>query len=248
MNKVSIILPNYNSHKFIRKTLNSIITQTFRDWELIVVDDDSDEKTVKILKTFKKNKKIKIFFLKKNKGAAYCRNLAIRKSKSKYLAFIDSDDIWKKNKLYDQIKFMEKNKYFFSYTHYYTFKENSNIYKKIKVPNKINFNYFIKNTSIATSTMIIKKSILNNINFPKTKICEDYYFKCRILKKIDYAYCFPRYLSYYQIRKKSLQSNKLRNIYWIWKINNNLNKLNFFDNLISLFSISLNSIRKYGFK
>ena len=248
MSKVTIILPNYNSHLFIKKAISSIISQTYLNWELIIIDDASDTKTIKILKNLKKNKKIKIFYLKKNRGQAYCRNLAIKKSKSKYLAFIDSDDFWKKNKLKDQINFMEKNQYLFSYTNYYTFKENDKILKKVKVPNKFNFNSFIKNTSIGTSTMIVKKSILKKIYFPKTEICEDYYFKCKILKKIDFAYCLPRFLSYYQIRKNSLQNNKLKNIYWIWKINNNLNKLNFFDNLISLLSISFNSIKKYGFK
>ena len=97
--KIAIILPNYNSSKFINETIRSIKNQSYKNWELIIVDDASDEKTKKVLKNFKNEKKIKIYYLKKNKGAAYCRNLGIRKSKSDYLAFIDSDDYWKKNKL-----------------------------------------------------------------------------------------------------------------------------------------------------
>ena len=89
---VSIILPNYNSSEYITETIDSIINQTFKNWQLIIVDDHSDAKTKSILKNYNKNKKIKIYFLNKNKGAAYCRNLGVRKSKSDYLAFIDSDD------------------------------------------------------------------------------------------------------------------------------------------------------------
>ena len=108
--KISIILPNYNSAKYLSKTVSSILSQTYKKWELILVDDCSNKETIQILRKFEKKKKIKVFYLKKNKGAAYCRNFAIKKSKSDYLAFIDSDDLWKKNKLEKQLNFMENNK------------------------------------------------------------------------------------------------------------------------------------------
>ena len=246
--KVVIILPNFNSFQFVAETVNSIINQTYKNWNLIIVDDSSDFKTVKILKKFKSNKKIKIIFLKKNHGAGYCRNQALKLSKSYYVAFIDSDDTWDKSKLTKQINFMERNKISFSYTNYKAFYQSKNKIKKIKIKKKINFNYFINNTSIATSTMIVERKKIKNIKFSDTKICEDYFFKCQLLKKIKYAYCFEQYLTKYRIRKDSLQSNKLVNIYWIWKINKFYNKFNFFKNLRSIFFISLNSLKKYGFK
>ena len=107
--KIDIILPNFNSSDSIKETIKSIIDQTFKNWKLIIVDDCSDKKTKTILKKFSKNKKIKIFWLKRNKGAGYCRNYAIKKSKSPYLAFIDSDDIWKKDKLETQLRFILEN-------------------------------------------------------------------------------------------------------------------------------------------
>ena len=119
--KVSIILPNYNSSKTIIATINSILKQTYRNWELIIVDDYSDKKTKNILTKFKREKKIKIFYNKKNIGAGQCRNIAIKKSNSYYLAFIDSDDLWEENKLKMQINFMRNNNYSFTYTHYKTF-------------------------------------------------------------------------------------------------------------------------------
>ncbi len=245
---VSIILPNFNSSKYIYQTVVSILNQSYKKWKLIIVDDCSDKKTKNILKKFKKNKKIKIIFLKKNMGAAYCRNYAIKKSKSHYLAFIDSDDIWLKDKIKRQIYFMEKNNYKFSYTNYFSFKENSKKLNKVFSPSRIDFNEFTKNTSIGTSTMIVKRSLAKNIKFTNTEICEDYYYKCLLLKKVNYAFCLENFLTKYRIRKNSLQSNRLKNFLWIWKINRKFNNFNFIENLLSLFFISLNSLKKYGFK
>jgi len=241
---VSIILPNFNSSEYISSTISSIKSQTHKKWNLIIVDDCSDAKTKKILNKFN-NKKIKIFWLKKNKGTAYCRNLAIKKAKSEYLAFIDSDDIWEKNKLKMQIKYMEENNYDFTYTYYKTFGLKL---KKIKPPSKLNFNNFTKDTSIATSTMMIKRKITKGVKFTNTPICEDYFFKCKILKRIKYAYCLKKNLTKYRIRDNSMQSNMIKNFFWIWKINHMYNKFNFFQNLKSLLFISLSSLKKYGLK
>ena len=242
--KIDIILPNFNSSDSIKETIKSIIDQTFKNWKLIIVDDCSDKKTKTILKKFSKNKKIKIFWLKRNKGAGYCRNYAIKKSKSPYLAFIDSDDIWKKDKLETQLRFMENNNYLFTYTNYETFGKKT---KFISPAKEYDFKKFINDTSICTSTMIVKRNILKNIEFTNSEICEDYFFKCKILK-ICNAYCLDDFLTKYRIRKNSLQSNSLKNFYWIWKINKEYNKFNFFENFFSLLFISINSLRKYGLK
>jgi len=248
MKSVDIILPNYNSSNTIASTINSIFKQSYNNWHLIIVDDNSNQRTKQLLSQYIKKKKITIHYLEKNKGAAYCRNLAIKKSKSYYLAFIDSDDLWEKNKLKNQINFMQKNKYDFCYTWYKTFNAYNSKINNIKVPKTFNFESFIKNTSIATSSMIVKRSIADGIRFSNTKICEDYFYKCQLLKKIGNAYCYPSYLTRYQVRKKSLQSNRIRNIYWLWKINSKLNNFNILKNLISIFFISLNSIKKYGLR
>ena len=239
---IDIILPNFNSSKFLSQTLKSIIHQSYKNWRLIIVDDCSNKETKNILKMYSNNKKIKIFWQKRNRGAGFCRNFGIKKSNSTYIAFIDSDDIWRKNKLKDQINFMKKNNYFFSYTYYETFGDKKRL---IKTPLKFDYSRFIHNTSIATSTIMVKKNMIRNIKFLRTKICEDYYFKCKLLKRTKNAYCLNKYLTKYRVRKNSLQSNNLRNFFWIWKINKKFNKLNFFDNLFSLLNISINSLKKY---
>ena len=243
--KIDIILPNYNSSKFINQTINSILKQTYKNWKLIIVDDFSNTKTKNILKKISKRKNIKVFFLNKNHGAGFCRNFAIKKSNSPYVAFIDSDDIWEKDKLKKQISFMKKNNFSFSFTDYKTFGEKK---RNIKNPSKLNYLDFLRNTSIATSTMMVKRNIIGNVKFTDTKICEDFFFKCKLLKKVGYAFCLSQYLTSYRIRKNSLQSSNLKNFYWIWKINKKYNKLNIIDNLISLTYISINSLKKYGGK
>ena len=247
--KVEIVLPNYNSEKYLADTVDSIINQTFKNWKLTIVDGNSNIATQEILKTYMKHPNINIIRLKRNKKAGFCRNLAIRKSKSDYIAFIDSDDIWDKEKLSKQLDFMVKNKHHFTYTNYQPFKSERNIkLLEIKPPKYFEFKNFTRNTSIATSTMIIKKSAIGNVRFSNTKICEDYFFKCQILKKVNYAYCLPENLMKYRIRSDSLQSNKIRNLYWIWYINKNYIKMNLINNLLSIICISINSIKKYGFK
>ncbi len=248
--KVEIILPNYNSEAYLDETINSIINQTFKNWKLIIVDGNSNDETQRILQNYVQHPNINVIRLKKNKRAGFCRNLAMRSSNLDYVAFIDSDDIWDREKLSKQLDFMIKNDYYFTYTNYLPFKseKKQQDLKEIKPENIFTYEKFVRNTSIATSTMIIKKSSLGNVKFSNTKICEDYFFKCKILKKDTYAYCLPKNLMRYRIRKDSLQSNKIRNFYWIWHINKNYNKMNFLNNLLSIFFISINSIKKYGFK
>tara|TARA_Y100000294_G_C8517185_1_gene321349 strand:+ start:149 stop:919 length:771 start_codon:yes stop_codon:yes gene_type:complete len=251
-NKISladIILPNYNKAEFLDETIKSIINQSFKNFKLYIIDDFSNDNSLQIIKKYS-DSRIKLISLKENKGVSFCRNLGLGLASSKYIAFIDSDDYWDKNKLENQIKFMEKFNYSFTYTDYipFTFRGNDKKFKKkIIVKKEFNFNQFIHNTSIAMSTVIVKRSLIKNIKFKKLKICEDYLFKCEILKN-NKAFKCDDGLMYYCISKNSLQSNKFRNLYWVWKINKNFNNLNILSNIKSVISISFNSIKKYGFK
>ena len=247
---VDIILPNYNNGKYLKETINSIIAQTYENWKLFIIDDNSQDNSKEIIGNYK-NEKINIVYLFKNKGVAFCRNLAIRLSNSKYIAFIDSDDYWTQNKLKEQILFMEKFNYEFTYTDYTPFivKRNEKIFKKqIIVSNSFNYDKFINDTSIGMSSVIIRRSIIGTIRFRRVRVCEDYFFKCEILKKGNTAVKFNQNTMFYRISKNSLQSNKLRNLYWVWYINKNYNRLSIFKNLKSLLFIIISSIKRYGIK
>jgi teichuronic acid biosynthesis glycosyltransferase TuaG len=247
---VDIILPVYNSENFILKTIDSILSQKFENWRLMIVDDGSSDNTYNIIKNnyFSLIKKKKIFLRKnsKNKGQGFSRNLLLKKANAKYIAFIDSDDIWKKNKLYQQINFMKNNKYDFTFTDYRLLNE----YKKItivKAPKFFNFNNFVRNTFIATSTIILTRKAIGKFNFPEIRLCEDYVFKCNLLKKFP-AFNLRKANTYYRLRKDSLQSQRLKVLFAVWRINKKFNNMSLLQNLLSLFFISLNSLKKYGFR
>ena len=247
---VDVILPNYNKAQFLEEAINSVINQTYKNWHLFIIDDHSTDNSIKIIKNLQNLKNMTVIKLNKNKGPSFCRNFAMRISKGKYVSFIDSDDSWDNNKLEKQINFMEKNNLKFTYTDYTSFIDKNGKKEKIKktsIKEYFDFKSFIKNSSINTTTMIISRSILGSHRFKKIKLCEDYLFKCELLKKND-ANKLNENLAYYRISKSSRSSKRLKNIYWLWNINKNYNKLNFVQNLISIFFISINSLKKYGFK
>ena len=249
---IDIIMPNYNKGKFIDKAIKSVISQSFKNWRLFIVDDNSSDNSKEIILKYRRDKRIKIFFLKKNRGPSYCRNLAIKKSKSKYIAFLDSDDYWKKEKLFSQLNFMIKNKFYFTFTDYVPILDYVTYKKQLKstqiVP-KFMFKNFVNNSSINTSTMILNRKSIKNIKFRNLKLMEDYIFKCELMKKTNIPFMkFPKATAIYRIIQKSRSSKKFLNLINLWLLNKKYNELNLFKNIISLLSISLNSIKKYGFK
>lgn len=115
---VSIIMPSYNTASFIAESIQSVLAQSYKDWELIIVDDCSPDNTDEVVRTFLIDERIKFFKNEKNSGAAVSRNRALREAKGKWIAFLDSDDLWMPDKLKKQVSFMKKNGYHFSYTNY----------------------------------------------------------------------------------------------------------------------------------
>lgn len=245
-------MPNYNKDQFLEESVNSVISQNYKNWNLFIIDNASNDNSKNVLDIFKNLKhNINLIYLSKNKGVAFSRNLGLRLSKSEYISFLDSDDYWLPNKLKDQINFMEKFNYNFTYTNYTPFvaKNGAKIFKKTIIPrSSFNFDEFINDTSIHTSTMIIKKSIIRTTKFPKIKTLEDYPFKCKILENGHNAVKFNQNSMCYRITKNSLSSNKLRNLYWSWYINKNYNKISFLRRIKSALLISINSLKRYGFK
>lgn len=244
---VSIIIPVFNTEAHIDQTIDCLLRQNYQNFEVIIINDCSEDNTLfKINKI--KDPRFKIINLKKNKGVAFCRNLGMRKSSGKYISFLDSDDLFKPTKLNDQISFMEKLNLDFSYTKYDIINSSGSVIKKVRLRRVNNFENFVKNTSIATSTMMMKKDIIKTTKFDKRAFgFDDYLFKCKILKKIIRVDLLESTLSSYRIRKKSLSSNSFRNFVWVWKINKKFNNFNFIYNLYCLLNISLNSLRKYRF-
>ena len=250
--KVDIIMPNYNKSEFLNEAINSVLSQSYKNWKLYIIDDHSSDNSSRILKKYRKNKKIKIFFLEKNRGPSFCRNFGLKKSNSKFIAFLDSDDYWKKNKLKNQINFMIKKNYPFTFTDYIPILQTKNyekILKRTNIVDTFNFQSFIKNSSINTSTIIIDRKYLRNLRFRNLDLLEDYVFKCELMKKTKINFKkFSDASAVYRIIKKSRSSKKISNICNLWRFNKIYNKLGFLQNLSSIFFISFNSFKKYGFK
>ena len=143
---VDVIMPNYNKGEFLEESINSVISQEYKNWNLFVIDNFSNDNSKNILNKFRdKISNISIIYLSKNKGAAFSRNLGIRLSKAEYISFMDSDDYWSSNKLKDQINFMQKFKHIFTYSDYTPFilKNNNKVFKKEVIsPNSFTYDQF----------------------------------------------------------------------------------------------------------
>ena len=249
--QIDIIIPNFNKGNFIKECLNSVINQTYKNWIIYIIDDASNDNSIDVLQEFSKNSNINIIKLKKNKGPSFCRNLGIRLSKSNFITFLDSDDFWEKNKLEKQLTEMMNKKFEFTYTDYIPFltKNNKYVYKsKTNIKSSFSFEEFIKNSSINSSTMMIKRDIVKTHRFKKVELLEDYLFKCELLKNNISAIKIEDTNAYYRILPSNRSSNKIRNLIYLWKINNKYNNLSFFENLNSILGIMINSYKKYGIK
>ena len=169
MTLISIIIPYYKKRYYIRQTLQSILKQDYKHFEILLIYDDEDQSDLVLLKNLSKiDKRIKLIINKKNIGAGMSRNKAIKLSKGNYIAFIDADDIWHPKKLKKQIDFMKKNQIHMSHTSYYIVNENN---KKIgfREAKEIKFKNLLKSCDIGLSTVMIKKRLLKNNFFPSLK-------------------------------------------------------------------------------
>lgn len=247
---ITIIIPNFNKQEYLEECINSVIEQSFTEWSLIIIDDNSTDNSTLFLSKFERNEKIKLIKLKKNKGPSFCRNLGMRLSTTKYLAFLDSDDYWDKEKLEDQINFMKNGNFKITFSDYYIFKnsQKNNIIGSTNISPFLDFNHFVKNSSINTSTLILEKSIIGKTKFKNIPLLEDYIFKCDLLKKGLVAHKLNKNNTAYRLTGKTRSSNNIKNLLILWKVNRKYNKLNFFKNLVSVISITLNSLKKYGLK
>ncbi len=229
-NLVSIVTPVYKAERFISETLDSVLSQTYDNWEMILVDDCSPDNSVSIIeKAQKKDRRIKLIRNKKNTGAAGSRNTGTKNAKGRYVTFLDADDLWRKDKLERQVKFMQEGDYAFSYTDYEFANEdgkpNGN---RVSVPEKINYEQSLKNPIIWTSTVMIDISKIDRelLMMPNVKRGQDAATWWQILKKIDFAYGLNENMSYYRRTNSSLSANKFKALKRTWYLYRQVEKLN----------------------
>ena len=224
---VSIITPVYNAERFLSDTIKSVQNQTYKNWEILLIDDCSKDNSAQIIKEFQQyDNRIKYIKLKKNSGASVSRNEGIRNAKGRFIAFVDSDDIWKPEKLEIQIKYMLKENLGFTFTSYRYMKENGELTNKIaKAPSKINYNGLLKNTIIGCSTVVIDKDIVDYFEMPLVRRGQDTATWLQILRKEKYAYGIEQDLVNYRLVGESLSSNKIIALKRTWNTYRNVEKL-----------------------
>lgn len=245
-NFVSIVTPVYNSEKFISYTIESVINQTYQNWEMIIVDDCSRDDSANIIEKYcLADTRIKYIKLEKNSGAAVARNVGIDISKGRFIAFLDSDDLWEPEKLEKQIKFMEENKIGFSFTSYRLIDEEGNdLNKVITVPSKVNYDDLLKNTIIGCLTVVIDKNIIGDFRMPLVRAGQDTATWLSILRRGFEAYGINEPLARYRKVNGSISSNKIKALKRTWNTYKNIEKLPF-PKLCYVFTCYvINAIRK----
>ncbi|MCT4593972.1 MAG: glycosyltransferase [Anaeromicrobium sp.] len=243
---ISIITPVYNSERFLKKTIQYVQKQTYTNWEMIVVDDCSIDNSERIIRDImEKDHRIKYIKLEKNSGAAIARNTAIEKAKGRFIAFLDSDDLWEYNKLETQLKFMLENNIAFSFTSYsFIDEDGKELNKVVRVPKKINYEELLKNTIIHCFTVMIDKDKVGDFRMPLVRKGQDFATWLSILKKGFYAYGINIHLGKYRIVNNSLSSNKLKALKRTWNIYRNVEKLSFIKSTYVFIFYCINAIRK----
>ena len=208
---VSIIMPSWNTGKFIAESIQSVIDQTYENWELIIVDDCSTDNTDEVVASFD-DARIKYLKNEKNSGAALTRNRALQETEGEWIAFIDSDDLWMPEKLEHQIAFMKKNGYSLSYTEYEKIDEEStplNIY--VSGPRVVNKRRMYNYDYIGQLTMMYSAKEFGLIQIKDIKKNNDYAIRLQLYKKADtHCYLLKENLAKYRVRKVSISHDKFR--------------------------------------
>ena len=246
MKKVSIITPAYNAAAVIGDTIHSVIGQTYKNWEIIIVDDCSTDNTYEVACKFaKKDNRIKVLRHKSNHGVAAARNTALAAATGEYIAFLDSDDLWLPNKLECQIAFMEEKNCVLSYTAYQSFDPRTGQRGKIiSVPAKMRYQDIFKNTAIACLTVMVDRKKSGPFEMPPLNHAEDQCTWQVILGKDKTAYGINESLSLYRASNNSLSGNKLAAIKKQWYMYRKYHKLGLIKSAYYFMCYAFNAVMK----
>lgn len=243
---VSIIIPLYNAEQFISKTLDSVKNQVYTHFEVWIINDNSTDNSFKIANEYAKNdNRFHLINLYNNSGVSNARNIGIKAASGEYIAFLDSDDIWTKDKLYKQIKYMIINDISFSCTSYRMFENESTVGKIIYPNQNITYDILLHGNQIACSTVVLKKKLLDNDKFEKCNH-EDYLLWLNILKKGITCHGLKNVLGYYRKSSKSLSGNKFKAALWTWNILYKKENIGLMKSIYCFLCYIINAIKKHG--
>ncbi len=244
---VSIITPTYNSEKFISETIQSVQNQTHQNWEMIIVDDCSQDKTVEITEGFINNDpRIQLHKLGKNSGPAKARNKAIEQVKGNFMTFLDADDIWFPDFIENSIRTIENTKINFVFSSYKRSNEILKfVYSDFIVPNKVTYSDILKSNSISCLTAFINVDVLGIKKMPDIYKRQDMGLWLQYLREIPYAYGIQEPKAIYRIRENSLSRNKKNLVKYQWQFYREVEKINFFGSLYYMTHWMVRGLIKY---
>lgn len=225
---VSIIMPSWNVEGFIGETIASVREQTLGDWELLIADDCSTDQTPALIEELSAaDRRIKLIRQAKNGGPALARQAAIHHASGRFLAFLDSDDLWLPTKLEKQISFAQERRAALSYTGFRRINEDgTETGRLIEVPGQLNYEQLLKNTSIATLTAIIDRDVSGPVAM-KDEPYDDFCLWLSVLGSGHLAHGLNEDLARYRVRSSSVSSRRLRSAGWVWHIYRNVEHLSF---------------------
>lgn len=243
---VSIITPVHNSEQFLSHCIDSVLGQTYSYWEHILVDDCSSDGSKDLIKSFqKKDPRIKYHRLQKNSGAGIARNKGIEFAKGKYIAFLDSDDVWYPEKLKKQLHFMKQNNYNFTFTDYDQINEvGQRLSKVVKCKPIVTYNIALYKNPIGCLTVIYDVDFFGKQYMPSIRKRQDYALWLKLLKKTN-GYGLNECLASYRIGNESISSNKLDLLKYEWKIYREEENLPFFKSIFYLTSAIVLKMKSY---
>lgn len=245
---ISIIMPSYNSGKWIKETIASVQAQIYTNWELIITDDASSDDTVDVVKDIiEKDSRISIYVLPINSGAAKARNNSLEHASGRYIAYLDADDLWMPNKLGHQIKFMQDNKVGMCYTDYDIVNEFGKYRKTINVPKTVTYDSYLKKPLTCSHSIIFDTEIIdrNLLVMPNIRRGQDAATWLQVLKTGIIGYALNESLAQYRRHSSSLSSNKLKAIKRTWYLYREIEHLPLLYACECFMSYAFNAVKKY---
>lgn len=241
---ITIVMPYYKKVSFIEESINSVLRQTYKNIEIIIIYDDIDLTDYFYIKKIFSKKNIKIIRNRKNMGVAYSRNVGVRKSKGKYIAFLDCDDLWNKNKVQLQYSFMKKNQCLISYCSYNEVNIKNVYIRTIFSKREINYNDLLYNCSIGLSTVMISRRIIKLIKFPNLSTKEDFALWLLLLRK-GIKFCgLNKILVSWRNVPSSLSASLYNKVYNSFRVYFYYENFSLIKSLFMVFFLSFNYFKK----
>lgn len=246
---VSVITPVYNAERYLRQTVESAALQTYKQMEIVLVDDCSTDNSAEIIGELKKQYQNIVYYRQpKNMGAGVARNTALELATGRYVAFLDADDIWKKNKTARQIKLMKIKNAPMSYTAIEMIDEEGKVIKqKRNVKESVNYKFLLHNTMIATSTVIVDRNKMGDFRMPIRRGGQDYATWLKLLRNGSTAVGINEALEQYRVAAGSLSSNKFKSIRQVWEIQTQDEGINKIAAVWHILCFTVNALKKYLF-